>query len=45
MIVDILSRIDRIKSLVGLALQRDNLWVFVVRHCRLHDTILLVSII
>ncbi len=44
-IVDILSRIDRIKSLVRLALQRDNLWVFVVRHCRLHDTILLVSII
>ncbi len=44
-IFDILSRIDCIKSLVGLALQRDNLWVFVVRHCRLHDTILLVSVI
>lgn len=40
---DIMSRIERTKSLVELALQRDNLWVFVVRHCRLNDTILLLS--
>jgi hypothetical protein len=28
-IVDILTRIERMKTLVGLTLQRDNLWVFV----------------
>ena len=30
---DVLSRIERMKTLVGLALQRDNLWVFICHQC------------